>query len=121
MRPTAWHAYITDVMKSPVRVGRYKETPLEAKLETARLWAQVLRWELEAAKPRLVIAVGNNTRQFMDVLKREKLIPSGYEFRSMTHSPTLGSGPRDTSDRCIRAESSAITRRWRRSRLPFAP
>lgn len=90
MRPTAWHAYITDVMKSPVRVGGYKETPLEAKLETVRLWAPVLRWELEVAKPRFVVAVGNSTRQFIDMLRREQLIPSGYDFRSMTHYAYVG-------------------------------
>ena len=90
LRPATWHAYLTDVMKSTVRVAEYARSSPEAKADAARLWAPVLRWELTTGKPLLVVAVGGRAKELMTLLQTEKRIPSNYEFMGMTHYAYVG-------------------------------
>lgn len=90
MRPTRWHAYITDVIKSPFRAGQYAASSWDAKTQAARLWAPVLRWELDTGRPQVVVAVGRRTESLMTTLIAEQLIPANYELTAMTHYAYVG-------------------------------
>lgn len=72
--PGGWSCYLTDVMKSEVRVKDWNGTSSQAKRHVADLWSPVLRFELEFGRPKLIIALGKAAQQHLVRLERQSLI-----------------------------------------------
>lgn len=93
MGPGGWHCYITDVIKSPVVVKDWKRTKGSARTEILRLWAPVLRWELEVSRPKLIVTMGANARGMFDELLAERLVNYSGDRAHVTHYAAIGNQP----------------------------
>lgn len=56
-------------------------------------WAPVLRWELETAKPKLLVSVGKQADRFLTRLEREGLLPSLPERACIPHYSFIAMRP----------------------------
>lgn len=74
MEPGGWRCYLTDVMKSEVRVTDWHGTSAEAKRHVAEAWAPVLRFELEFGRPKVLIVLGEAARMQLARLEAQPLI-----------------------------------------------
>jgi hypothetical protein len=89
--PGGWRCYITDVIKSAYYAGKWKLRPEDVRLLVAEAWAPVLRFELEAAKPKLVVILGKKTAVPLDHLRGHGLIPHLPKTTTIYHYSCLGS------------------------------
>jgi hypothetical protein len=81
-----WRCYITDVIKSSYFVKDWKLQPDKAKLAVAEVWAPVLRYELEAGQPKLVVILGKTiTTKPLEHLMRRGLIPPLPQTKTIEH------------------------------------
>ncbi|MFU8858752.1 MAG: uracil-DNA glycosylase family protein [Deferrisomatales bacterium] len=60
--PGGWQCYITNVIKETDYVATWRRAPAERRLQAIDMWAPVFRWQLESAKPHLVVALGKTVR-----------------------------------------------------------
>lgn len=79
MSGTGWNCYITNLIKRPIDVGRFRQRADQDDArglpyqETARYaeykrWSPVLRGELERAQPRLIVAMGAEAAKALQAL-----------------------------------------------------
>ena len=80
-----WNCYITDVVKSLHRAGKWSELPDERRHAIAAAWAPVLAWELETGQPELVVSVGDRTHELLDYLQASELIPALPRRKKIRH------------------------------------
>jgi hypothetical protein len=98
--PGGWRCYITDVVKSLHRAGKWSDLRVATKREIARAWAPVLAWELETGQPKLIVTIGDRTNALLDHLLAEQLIPplprrmniDHYTYVTMRPKGKLGPG-----------------------------
>jgi hypothetical protein len=72
-----WKCYITNVVKEANLAGPEQDakTPRE-RVEQARAWADILRWEMEQVRPKHVFCVGQDSFRAVQRLQRERLLPA---------------------------------------------
>jgi hypothetical protein len=73
--PGGWHCYITDVVKSSHRAGKWNARARDELFAIAEAWAPVLAWELEIGRPEIVVVLGNRTKALLDYLVAHRLVP----------------------------------------------
>lgn len=93
LKPSGWQCYITDVVKSSHPVNDWNRLPVSTRLEVARAWAPVLRYEIEQGKPKLIVIVGKKTEPLVKALEREHLILSLPQTKTITHYSYIASRP----------------------------
>lgn len=88
-----WRCYITDVMKSVVRVTDWHGTSTQEKNHVAEAWAPAVRYELEHGRPEYIVFLGENARKFMRHQHAQGLIPALptndwiYHYSYLMHRP----------------------------------
>jgi hypothetical protein len=92
--PGGWRCYITDVVKSLHRAGKWSKLSVEKQREIAAAWAPVLAWELETGRPELVVSVGDRTDDLLDYLLVEGLIPPIPKRTNIDHYTYVAMRPR---------------------------
>ena len=70
-----WRCYITDVMKSQVFVKDWNGRKRYEQLRFAEAWAPVLRYELSAGDPQVLVVLGSNAERALNHLQRRELLP----------------------------------------------
>ena len=83
--PGGWRCYITNVMKSEVRVKEWNGTKKSEQLAVAEAWAPVLRYELEAGQPRKLLVLGGKAFDALTHLQRHRLIDSLPPIERLDH------------------------------------
>lgn len=73
--PGGWRCYLTNVMKSEVFVKDWNGTTAAQQLAVAEAWAPVLRHELEAGDPQVLVVLGQKAERALKHLERNRLIP----------------------------------------------
>lgn len=83
-----WRCYLTNVVKGAERVGgRKKRTQADRDAE-ARLWAPVLRTQLEHGRPRLIVCLGEIAEKMLDAAAR--LLPPLPQRDRIYHYSYIG-------------------------------
>jgi len=67
-----WRCYITDVIKETDYVARWRTQSNQVLKQIAEVWSEVLAWELETSKPKIVVAMGKQTQRLIAHLQKEK-------------------------------------------------
>jgi hypothetical protein len=93
-QPGGWNCYITDVIKSAAAAGKWDKLPAKIRYAVAEAWAPVLRWELEAGTPRVVVAVGRDAERYLTRLERDGAIPPLPALRYVEHYTSVAMRPR---------------------------
>jgi uracil-DNA glycosylase len=88
-----WRCYITNVIKEADYAGRWRGSPAERRRRAAALWAPVFEWELEAARPRLVVALGKTVRGILTRLGDALPFP---RIKTLQHYAYVAHRPRGT-------------------------
>jgi hypothetical protein len=83
--PGGWRCYVTDVIKSADRAGKWNQTSRLSQLETARAWAPVLEWELQQSNPSLVVTVGKKADRFLGQLVESGHLPPVTQRMCIQH------------------------------------
>lgn len=91
--PGGWKCYITDVVKSSYKVSEWNKRPEQVRLEVAKDWAPVLRYELELGKPKLIVIVGKKTEKPLKALEQMGLIPKLPPTMTIPHYSYITSRP----------------------------
>jgi hypothetical protein len=65
IRPGGWRCYLTNAIKSVGRAEEVKRQPRSDRDWLARVWAPLLAWEIETAKPLLVVPMGENAARYL--------------------------------------------------------
>lgn len=94
--PAGWKCYITDVIKSSYKVQEWNKRPEQVRLEVAKDWAPVLRYELELGKPKLIVIVGKKTEKPLRALEQMGLIPRLPLTKTIPHYSYITSRPDGT-------------------------
>lgn len=79
-----WECYITNVIKEANIAGEQEGMTNVTRLAQGRVWAPILRWELEEVKPSVVITVGGRAHAVVTELQNEGLLQSFYA-RQVVH------------------------------------
>ena len=94
-----WRCYVTDVMKSAVRITDWQGTSSDEKEHVAGAWAPAMRYELEHGRPEYLVFLGKNARKFMRHQRALGLIPNLpanewiYHYSYLMHRPAGKLGP----------------------------
>lgn len=67
-----WNCYITDVIKETDYVAQWRTQGKRTLNQIAEIWSDVLIWELENSKPKLVVAMGKQTQRLLAHLQSTK-------------------------------------------------
>jgi len=86
-----WCCYITNVIKEANLAKDQANMTLSGRVAQARAWADILRWEMRAVRPRYVFAVGGRAHQVLLLLQKEARIPMCVIHR-MCHFSDRGPG-----------------------------
>lgn len=73
--PGGWCCYITNVMKSRVFVKDWNGTTAAQQLQVAEAWAPVLRFELLAGNPSVIVVLGGKAERALRHLQKKQLLP----------------------------------------------
>jgi hypothetical protein len=87
-----WRCYITNVIKEADIVrdfGGRDKAPLAVE------WADVIAWELEQVRPRVLFTVGTNATELVKLLQQRNLIPSSPQPIKLMHYSNRGRGVTD--------------------------
>ena len=63
--PGGWNCYITDIIKQTEYVAEWRSKKASAVNNAAEIWADVLSWELETSRPKMVVAMGRQVGRLM--------------------------------------------------------
>jgi hypothetical protein len=90
--PGGWRCYITDVIKQAAAVGPWNKQGKAKWLRLAEVWADVLAWELDYGRPRLIVTMGDKTHQLLNhlALVRQLRFP---QIVSIQHYAYIGQRP----------------------------
>ncbi len=69
-----WRCYVTNLVKEADYAEHWKAKGRGAHLIAAEAWAPVLRWQLEASRPRLVVVMGTQVAGLAEHLRRAGLV-----------------------------------------------
>jgi hypothetical protein len=84
--PGGWRCYVTDLLKSGVRVTDYNKLPYREKLAIAEAWMPVMQWQLEHGRPRLIVPMGQRVHQMLiDLTKRGLRLPADARIEPLMH------------------------------------
>jgi hypothetical protein len=61
-----WQCYLTDVITQAEKVNDWHRQGEENWLRLGEIWSEVLAWELEVSRPRLVVVMGKRTRRLIE-------------------------------------------------------
>lgn len=75
LSPGGWRCYITDVIKSADRVTAHNAKTDDDREQLAAAWGDVLRWEFESGRPRLVVTVGGRARDLLSYVAQCQDLP----------------------------------------------
>jgi hypothetical protein len=92
--PGGWRCYITNVIKEADVVGDFAARD---KQKIAVEWADVLAWEIEQVKPRVLFTVGDSATALVRMLQTRRLIPAAPYPHRLMHYSNRGAGMTDES------------------------
>lgn len=92
LQPGGWRCYITNVIKEADIV---RDFGARDKASLAVEWADVLAWELEHVRPRVLFTVGTNATELVQLLQRRRLIPALPVPNKVMHYSNRGRGVTD--------------------------
>jgi uracil-DNA glycosylase len=92
--PGGWRCYLTNVIKSADRAGRWNKTVRATQLRTAEAWAPVLAWELQQGRAQLVVALGRPAERFLTRFQRQGLLPALPARHCIPHYSYVAMRPR---------------------------
>lgn len=70
-----WNCYVTNVIKEANIAGEQAAMRFSTRLNQARVWAPILRWELNQVQPSHIITVGQRAHAVVNGLEKEGLLP----------------------------------------------
>jgi uracil-DNA glycosylase len=65
-----WNCYISNLIKEADYAEKWKGKGQHHRRNAAEVWAEVFRWELETARPRLVVLMGGRVTELVEHLER---------------------------------------------------
>ena len=71
-----WRCYLTNVIKQANIVNEQNAKTWAEKLAQARVWSDVLRWELSTVAPTHIFCLGGAATRLVECLQAERLLPS---------------------------------------------
>jgi len=69
-----WNCYITNLIKEADYAERWKKKGANNRIDAATLWAPLLDWEIQVAKPKLIVLMGGVVRQLVTELGHQGLL-----------------------------------------------
>lgn len=69
-----WNCYITNLIKEADYAEKWKSKGKENRVIAATLWAPVLNWEIQTAKPKLLVLMGGVVRDLVSELTGRGLL-----------------------------------------------
>jgi hypothetical protein len=69
-----WNCYVTNLIKEADYAERWKKKGMDNRIGAATMWAPVLDWEIQTAKPKLLVLMGGVVRDLVSELKRSNRI-----------------------------------------------
>lgn len=87
-----WNCYITDIIKQAADVSKWRKKGSGELNRLAVVWSEVFSWELEIAKPKLMVAMGRKVEELLGHLKDAKGLPLPT-IRYMSHYSYIAMRP----------------------------
>jgi hypothetical protein len=98
--PGGWRCYVTNLIKAAEHVGQRRATkPIAVRMADARLWAPVLRWQLEVGAPDCLVLMGGTVADLFRHLVDHRAVPLPPQveriesYASVAARPQGGLGP----------------------------
>ncbi|GGC67468.1 hypothetical protein GCM10011504_51780 [Siccirubricoccus deserti] len=85
-RRGGWRCYVTNLIKEADYAEAWKLRRERDHLRAAEAWAPVLRWQLDASRPRLVVLMGGRVDRLVDYLRAAALIALPQTMRIAHYS-----------------------------------
>lgn len=92
MDPDGWNCYMTNLVKRPIDVARWKNADEAARAAEYARWVPVLKWELEKASPRVLVLMG---RDVHDAVLSLTGLPSLPRTAKILHYATFNPGQKN--------------------------
>jgi uracil-DNA glycosylase len=100
-----WRCYITNVIKEANLARTQAATKHRRRIEQARQWADILRWEVDAVRPTHVFAVGGRAHEVVLDLQAQSRLPK-FAVHRICHFSDRGRGR--TTDAVVADMEAAI-------------